>query len=57
MDADMRILCGLAPVTNLNTPAYIFTKDNVATAGKPATFNDGYGDSHVAGFKKLWGLQ
>lgn len=57
MDADMRILCGLAPVTNLNTPAYIFTKDNVATAGKPATFNDGYGDSHIAGFKKLWGLQ
>ena len=57
IDADMRILCGLAPVTKLNTPAYIFTKDNVATAGKPATFNDGYGDSHVAGFKKLWGLK
>ena len=57
IDADMRMLCGLAPVTKLNTPAYIFDKSNVATAGKPATFNDGYGDAHIAGFKKLWGLK
>ena len=44
-------------MTKLNTPAYIFDKSNVATAGKPATFNDGYGDAHIAGFKKLWGIQ
>jgi len=56
IDADMRLLCGKGTVTKLNTPAYIFDKANVATAGKPATFNDGYGDAHVAGFKKLWGL-
>jgi ribose transport system substrate-binding protein len=55
-DANMRVLCGLDPVTTLNTPAYIFTKENVATAGIPATFNDGYGDSHIAGFKALWGV-
>ncbi len=57
MDADMRLLCGLDPVTALNTPAYIFTDENVATAGNPATFNDGYGDVHIAGFKALWGIE
>jgi ribose transport system substrate-binding protein len=57
IDADMRLLCGQKPVTELNTPAYIFDKANVATAGKPATFNDGYGDAHISGFKKLWGIQ
>ena len=56
-DANMRLLCGLDPVGTLNTPAYIFTDDNVSTAGTPATFNDGYGDVHIAGFKKLWGLE
>jgi ribose transport system substrate-binding protein len=57
VDANMRLLCGLDPVTKLNTPAFIFTDENVATAGTPATFNDGYGDSHVAGFKALWGVE
>jgi len=57
IDADMRLLCGIGKVTKLNTPAYIFDKSNVATAGKPATFNDGYGDAHIAGFKKLWGVK
>lgn len=55
-DADMRLLCGMEPVTVLNTPAYIFTDANVASAGNPATFNDGYGDVHVEGFRKLWML-
>ncbi len=53
----MRLLCGLDPVTKLNTPAYIFSDENVATAGNPATFNDGYGDVHRAGFAKLWGVE
>jgi ribose transport system substrate-binding protein len=57
VDANMRLLCGLEPVTKLNTPAFIFTDANVATAGTPATFNDGYGDVHTAGFAALWGLQ
>lgn len=55
-DADMRLLCGLDPVGTLNTPAYVFTDDNVESAGVPATFNDGYGDVHVDGFRALWGL-
>jgi ribose transport system substrate-binding protein len=57
VDANMRLLCGLEAVTVLNTPAYIFTDENVAEAGVPATFNDGYGDVHVSGFKALWGLE
>ncbi len=56
-DANMRLLCGLDPVGTLNTPAYIFTDENVANAGNPATFNDGYGDVHIAGFTELWGLE
>lgn len=56
-DADMRVLCGLDPVEKLNTPAFIFSDANVATAGNPATFNDGYGGVHIAGFKALWGLE
>jgi len=57
VDANMRLLCGLDPVTTLNTPAYVFTDENVAEAGVPATFNDGYGDVHVDGFKALWGVE
>ena len=56
-DANMRLLCGLKPVNQLNTPAYIFSDENVSTAGVPATFNDGYGDVHQAGFSKLWGIE
>ena len=56
-DANMRLLCGLPAVDKLNTPAFIFTDENVASAGNPATFNDGYGDVHIAGFKALWGLE
>ena len=57
VDANMRLLCGLPAVTQLNTPAFIFTDANVATAGNPATFNDGYGDVHIAGFQALWGIE
>lgn len=57
VDVNMRALCGVAPVTKLNTPAYVFTDANVKTAGVPATYNDGYGDVHVQGFRKLWGLE
>jgi len=57
IDNDMRLLCGMEGVKKLNTPAYIFTKENVKTAGVPATYNDGYGNAQVDGFKKLWGLQ
>jgi ribose transport system substrate-binding protein len=44
-------------VETLNTPLYIFDSANIKTAGVPATFNDGYGNTHIAGFKKLWGVE
>ena len=56
-DANMRLLCDMDLVTELNTPAFIFTDENVETAGIPATFNDGYGDVHIEGFKTLWGIK
>jgi ribose transport system substrate-binding protein len=57
VDANMRLLCGLPKVDKLNTPAFIFTDENVETAGIPATYDDGYGDSHIPGFRALWGLE
>lgn len=54
MDASMRMLCGLQPIDDLNTPLRIFDKSNAASAGVPANYNDGYGDSFVSGFRKLW---
>jgi ribose transport system substrate-binding protein len=57
LDAAMREMCGLPMVHRLNTPFFVFDQSNAATAGVPANYNDGYGNSHVAGFRKLWGLQ
>ena len=57
VDADMRVACGLEKVTNPHTPLLIFDKDNVSTAGVPANYDSGYGDVHVDGFLKLWGLK
>jgi ribose transport system substrate-binding protein len=57
VDADMRVICGLPKVVNPHTPLLIFDKDNVTTAGVPADYDKGYGDVHVDGFLKLWGLK
>ncbi len=57
VDANMRVLCDMPKVDTLNTPAFIFTDENVETAGVPATYDDGYGDEHIPGFRKLWGIE
>jgi len=56
VDGTMREVCDKGDITELNTPLYIFDDGNVKDAGVPATYS-GYGDSHIAGFKKLWGLE
>jgi ribose transport system substrate-binding protein len=56
VDGTMREVCDKGDITELNTPLYIFDDGNVKDAGVPATYA-GYGDSHIAGFKKLWGLE
>ncbi|QEW18673.1 ABC-type sugar transport system, periplasmic component [Marinibacterium anthonyi] len=58
LDAYMRDLCGLDDAPDeLYVPFLIFDKDNAETAGTPADFDQGYGDAHVEGFRKLWGLE
>jgi ribose transport system substrate-binding protein len=56
VDAQMRQLCGLEVPTDLGIPLVIFDKDNVETTGIPANFDNGYGDAHIEGFRKLWML-
>jgi ribose transport system substrate-binding protein len=57
IDNIMRMLCGKPEVAKLNVPLLVFDKDNIKTAGVPANFNDGYGDAHLEGFRKLWMLK
>jgi ribose transport system substrate-binding protein len=57
VDNIMRMLCGKPEAAKLNVPLLIFDEKNVKTAGIPANFNDGYGDSYLDGFHKLWMLK
>lgn len=58
LDAYMRTLCGLENTQkDLYVPFFIFDAANAATAGTPADFDQGYGDAHVGGYRKLWGLE
>ncbi len=56
LDAQMRLLCGVAPVTDPKIPLLVFTKANAASAGTPAVASKGYGDAYLAGYKDLWKL-
>ena len=55
-DAEMRLIGGMGTVKDMNIPLRIFTKENAAEAGIPATFSQGYGDSFKSGYQKLWGF-
>ena len=57
VDAQMRQLCGLPVPDDLGVPLVIFDVSNVETTGIPANFDDGYGDAHIDGFRKLWMLE
>jgi ribose transport system substrate-binding protein len=56
LDAEMRLLCGLEPITDSKVPLRVFTKDNIAEVGNPADSALGYGDAYVAGYRALWQL-
>ena len=57
LDAHMRDLCEIGDTPDeLYVPFYIFTDENIDTAGDPADFNMGYGDSFISGYRELWGL-
>ncbi|WP_170976409.1 substrate-binding domain-containing protein [Rhizobium sp. FKL33] len=57
IDNIMRMMCGKPEVAKLNVPLLVFDETNIQTAGVPANFNDGYGDAHLDGFRKLWKLK
>jgi ribose transport system substrate-binding protein len=57
LDQALRILVGQEPVASENTPARVFTADNVDEAGTPPQLGQGYGDAYVAGYEQLWGLK
>jgi ribose transport system substrate-binding protein len=54
IDGHMRDLCGLKQPAEINVPFYIFDKSNVADVGIPASYDKGYGDDYIMGFRKLW---
>jgi ribose transport system substrate-binding protein len=54
-DQSLRLLSGVAPVATENIPVRIWTKENAGEASGPNAEN-GYGDSYIAMYEKLWGL-
>lgn len=54
LDAEMRLLCGLEPVSDSKVPLLVFDESNVETAGVPAEASRGYGDAYVDGYRSLW---
>ncbi len=55
-DAEMRVIAGQGAVKSMNVPFRVFTRQNVAEAGIPASFDKGYGDAFRAAYAKLWML-
>lgn len=56
LDAEMRLLCGLDPITDSKVPLRVFTADNIAEVGNPAEASKGYGDAYIEGYRTLWML-
>ena len=52
----MRILDGQGAVKTMNIPFRLFTKENAAEAGTPASFDKGYGDTFKSEYARLWKL-
>lgn len=57
VDDEMRIVCGLPPVKDPKVPLRVFDKTNIESVGVPAKSSTGYGESYLAGYRKLWKLQ
>jgi ribose transport system substrate-binding protein len=56
VDYNMRLLCNVQRSEEINTPLYMFDESNIRNAGVPAEYNKGYGDAHIAAFRRLWQL-
>ncbi|MFC3228494.1 sugar ABC transporter substrate-binding protein [Marinibaculum pumilum] len=57
LDNEMRLMCGMEASDQLYVPFYLFTEANAKDAGTPADYDRGYGDMHVGGYRKLWGVE
>lgn len=57
IDGYMRNLAGLDMPEELAVPLYIFSAENIESAGVPAEANKGYGDAYVTGFEENWQVQ
>jgi ribose transport system substrate-binding protein len=54
-DQVLRVMTGTAPVADEKIPVRVWNASNISEATGPNAEN-GYGDSYVAGYKKLWGV-
>ena len=54
-DQTLRVLAGETPVEEENIPVRVWTEENASEATGPND-EDGYGESFVAGYEKLWGV-
>jgi ribose transport system substrate-binding protein len=54
-DQTLRVLAGEEPVEEENIPVRVWTEENTSEATGPND-EDGYGESFVAGYEKLWGV-
>lgn len=59
LDQSLRVLVGAEPIADGDeqTPLRVFDESNVEEAGVPATATEGYGDSYIKGYEKLWSVQ
>lgn len=56
MDVILRVLAGQPVPASQNLPRRIFDASNINSAGTPPSPLKGYGNTYIAGYKKLWGL-
>lgn len=57
VDNIMRMVCDQPEPQGNFVPLFIFDSENVETAGIPASYNGGYGDAYLSGFRELWMLE
>lgn len=57
VDNIMRMVCDQPEPQGNFVPLFIFDSENVETAGIPASYNGGYGDAYLPGFRELWMLE
>lgn len=55
LDQDFRVMLGKPPAKHSFAQLHIFSEANVNQAGRPPSYDRGYGSNTARGFAKLWG--